>query len=125
MRPYKVSDLFAFTEVLTAAARAGGGLGRILKAGGALDGEKSAEERGVTLVSFVLCECLSSANKELKAWLAGLCDMTEEQFLAQPATTLLDLIEGIATSPESKDFFYRASALFRKMSGSGTATASD
>jgi hypothetical protein len=121
MRPYKVSDLFAFANVLTAVAKNGGGIGNILKAGGG-DDKASPEERGIALISYVLTECLSSANKELQTWLAGMCDMTVDEFMAQPATKVLELIDDIANSKDSKDFFSQASALFKKMNGSGTST---
>jgi hypothetical protein len=130
MRAYTVADVFTVAGIFAAATENGGKLGGLLTAsgGGGADGDRenpaamSESERGFALASYLLGECLAKCEEKLVGWLASLNEMTVDQFNAQPPELIIDTIDAIITRPESKGFFLRVSQLFKKISGSGTAT---
>jgi len=131
MRAYTVADVFTVADIFAAVVKDGGKLGGILRAaqGAGENGDRetpdarSESERGIALASYLLGECLSGCREKLVRWFASLNGMTVEEFNEQPPELVIETIEAVVTRPESKDFFSRASQLFKKINGSGTATA--
>ncbi|GBU21081.1 hypothetical protein R80B4_00970 [Fibrobacteres bacterium R8-0-B4] len=119
MRKYTVADVLAVKDILSAAVKNGSGLDGLMKAGGgaaaASASTESKERGGWALASYILNECLANCQELLVRWLASLNEMTVEEFNAAPPQLLLDTVEAVYTSPESADFFSRASQLYRKI----------
>jgi len=126
MRNYTVADVFTVADLLSGAIGSGSELGNLLKADGGESGEseKSAGERTFALVSYLLNECLLKSRERLIAWFASLHGVTVEEFEKLPPVALMDTVEELIARPDSKDFFVRASALYRQISGFGTVTKS-
>jgi hypothetical protein len=63
---------------------------------------------------FAMLSGVMGAEDDVSAWLADMAGMTVEELKAQPATAILDIVEGISEKPGARDFFARASALAQK-----------
>jgi len=116
MRAYTVADVFTVVDILSTVAGASGeSLRSLLRSGGGKDvSEEEAADRGVELVLLVLNKAYAGAKDKLIAWFASLSEVSAEDFLAKPPETVLEVIEEITSRKETKDFFSRAFALFKK-----------
>ncbi|MDR3012517.1 MAG: hypothetical protein LBU70_04830 [Chitinispirillales bacterium] len=120
LRPYTVKDVRTIVGIMSGLAKSN--LKSILTAnasGGDAapppDSAESTEERIGKLIFEILAECWDHSEEAIFAWFASLNEMTVEQFNNEDPNAVLDTIETIVERKESRDFFYRASALFRKI----------
>ena len=58
---------------------------------------------------------LIEAGDDIKSWFADLIGTDKETFEKMPATTVLDIIEGLMDQEDIRDFFTKASALVSKV----------
>jgi hypothetical protein len=71
---------------------------------------------------YILGKVYPSCQDKIVEWFASLNGMTQEEFLNAPPEYLLETVEDIATSPESKDFFSKAYRLYRRIGVTGKTT---
>lgn len=130
IRKYNVGDLFFAVKMISAiTGSAGDELKTLFSGVGSNAGKELTEaeekEQGVAVVMMLLNKCFVAVEDKLQVFMASLCSMSKEEFLKLPADAVLDIIEQIAESKESKDFFLRACQLFRKIGGSQRATSEE
>lgn len=70
-------------------------------------------ELGLALVQNLFIE----SEADLKAWLASLIGKTADEFKVMPATTIIDIVDGLLAQEGIMDFFERVSQLVSKGEG--------
>jgi len=78
------------------------------------EGKLDITEMGMTLFINILSE----GGDDISVWLADMCGLTPELFLAQDkdGVTVFDAIDALIKKGDIKDFFGKASALVRALS---------
>lgn len=129
IRALTVEDMFSLVDLLAETIEAGSeAISKVLstvKAETAPKGKKlsrkvelaQAEQSGIRIATLVLRQCWTHARPGTEAWLADVCGLTREEFLAQPPSLIMDIYDAVVGSPEGRDFFTRALRLARKMNG--------
>lgn len=74
----------------------------------------NATELGMALFQGLFIE----SEEDLKVWLASLVGVTKEEFVIMPASTLVDIVDGLVAQEGIMDFFERVSQLVTKMESS-------
>jgi len=81
------------------------------KASKATQAEIAEAATGGNLSMMTLFLGLLDVEDDMREWMADLIGVTEDEFDAMPATTILDIIEQLTAMPEAQDFFSRASRM--------------
>jgi len=103
IRNLTVDDVFTVAPIFVKVTR--GAQVQLLTA---LTGKKvNAMQVGMAVIQGLLME----AEGDVKAWFADLAGMPPDEFKAQPAGMVLDLIETLAKKDDLMDFFERVSRL--------------
>lgn len=121
IRPLTNRDFFTVVDMLS---KIGGVAGRELS--GLISSKKTVkptdqqmEEVGQQIALIVLETCYKHVRQDLIDWFASLCEKTADEFLDMPPETTLQVMEQLTEAQETKDFFTRAFALFKKTNLSG------
>jgi hypothetical protein len=127
LRPYNVKDVRTVVSILLGLTKsnlknlfttANNGGGNIP----ADDSTMTVEERIGEMIFDILSEVWDQAEEPLFAWFASLNEMTVEQFNNEPAETVIDTIEAIATREESRSFFSRVLSVAKTITRTETST---
>ena len=111
IRALNVADIFTVARMLGKVTK-----GARLQLATALTGKKqNPTEMGMVLFQSLVTD----AEEDLKAWLANLADKEPADFILMPATTVLDVVEGLFQQEGIRDFFARASLLANKLTSKG------
>lgn len=87
--------------------------------------EKVGFETALNAVD-VLLQNIPKCENELYSFLASMCEVPVEEFLAFPPSAFVDVLQEIFTAEEAKDFFSHVSRLLNlEKSTSGTSSTED
>ncbi len=115
VRPLSVEDVFTVARMLSKLTRGA----RTELAAALVDKKVEGESEGEEIkkpdymeVGMAMFQSLFvETEADLKAWLANLIGATVEEFGVMPATTVIDVVEGVIHQDGSTDFFARVSRL--------------
>jgi len=111
LRSLEVEDVFAVARMLARVTK-----GARMQLAAVITGKK----RNPTEVGMVVFQSIfTEAEEDLKGWLASLIGKDLAEFKTMPATTVLDIVEKLATQESIRDFFVKASLLASKISLKG------
>lgn len=111
VRSLLVMDVFTVARMLSKVTK-----GARVELARVIAGEKpDPTELGLTIFQSLFAD----AEEDIKSWLADLVGKSKEEFGAMPATTVIDVIEGLANQEDIVDFFGRVSQLVARLEKHG------
>lgn len=114
VRGLSVDDVFTVARMVSKVSK--GARAELVQA---MSDKKKGKKPKATELGMALFQGLFIESEEdLKAWLASLIGKTKEEFSAMPATTLVDIVDGLMSQEGILDFFGRVSQLVTKMENS-------
>ena len=113
VRQIIVDDVFTVTRMLSKVTK-----GARAELAQALSDKKKGKSPDPTELGLALVQALFvETETDLKAWLASLIGKSAEEFVAMPAGTIIDIVDGLVKQEGIMDFFGRLSHLVTKAAG--------